>query len=197
MVFKGLSGRNEGFLTWKAGETSLVVSPSPVAIKSSTSRFKLAVTFSSAHRIVPRPRSRDRSFLCLLTSGFSRDDEEGGGQRLFHCLLEPRKWDFECGSLHSDERKNKKDASSSVSDSHWGGKMVALLLALWLLQGPRGKPGFICFYSIHCQSGIHELELTWAQGKRTGTLLYPFYNFSFWVIEMLWFFFSSNSLITF
>lgn len=31
------------------------------------------------------------------------EDKEKGGQRPFHCVLEPRKWNFEAGSLHKEK----------------------------------------------------------------------------------------------
>lgn len=36
-----------------------------------------------------------QSFLCMTAVCFTEEKDKGeGGQRLFHCLLEPRKWDF-------------------------------------------------------------------------------------------------------
>lgn len=47
-----------------------------------------------------------QSFMFVTTVCFIEERDTGeGGQRLFHCLLEPRKWDFEDGSLHKDKRK--------------------------------------------------------------------------------------------
>ena len=53
------------------------------------------------------PEMRDND-LWVASVCFTEEKDKGeGGQRLFHCLLETRRWDFEPEALHKDERKEK------------------------------------------------------------------------------------------